>query len=102
MVGVGGAALVVWGVTGGLYLAEQDTVESECDAEHLCSQAGLDAADTANTLGIVNTVALFGGIALVGAGLAVALTAPDGGDEQATIVPVVTHEGVWLGVRGRF
>jgi hypothetical protein len=66
--GVGVAGLAAFGVTGGLYLAQKGTVEAHCTAAKRCDTQGLAAVSSAKTLGVVNTVALFGGIAATGVG----------------------------------
>jgi hypothetical protein len=101
LVGLGGAGIATWAVSGILYLNAQGTVDTECDDGHFCSQAGLDAADRAQTVGVVNTVALFGGLACAGAGVALVLTAPSS-KQSATVRTKATAQGGWLGVTGQF
>jgi hypothetical protein len=72
--GVGVAALIAGGVTGGLTLAKQSAVSSDgCKAgpPPTCpTQAGVDAADKGRTLGVVTTAMLVTGAAAVaGAGV---------------------------------
>src|SRR5262245_31030982 len=82
--GLGGASLIVWAITGGIYLQKQSVVDEHCedpedDGRFVCdSDEGIDAADSGKTLGLVNTVALFAGLGLVAVGVTVILTAPDG------------------------
>jgi hypothetical protein len=67
-IGVGGG--VVAGIAGGLAVAKQSTIASECSASGACrSQRGVDAGNSAHDLANVETVAL----AAAGVGLAAAL-----------------------------
>jgi len=82
--GLGGASLIVWAITGGIYLQKQNVVEDHCqdpedDGSFVCDgDEGIDAAASGKTLGVVNTVMLFAGLGLVTVGVTVILTAPDG------------------------
>jgi hypothetical protein len=84
--GFGVLGLVAFGVTGGLVLDRQATVDEHCpevdDGPRRCvDDAGVEAADEGKTLGIVNAVSLGIGLAAIGAALVLFLTAPD--DEVA-------------------
>ncbi len=68
MVGVGVVGVAVGAVTGAMVLGKKSTIDSECDANKACSQAGLDAADSARTLSTVSTVGFIVGAVGVGAG----------------------------------
>jgi len=90
LVGLGALGGVVWGVTGAAYLEEQASVDAECGADKLCSQDGLDAADSGRTLGVINTVSFIGALAALGVGLTLVLTAeddPDAVSVQTTLSP---------------
>jgi hypothetical protein len=101
LVGAGGASLVVAAVTGGLFVHEKGQVEDACDGQNRCTQDGLDALDRGRMYGIVNTVTLFAGVALAGAGITVVLTAPDGTD-SAWLGPAITTGGAGLSLGGRW
>jgi hypothetical protein len=95
---VGLAGLVAWGVTGALYLDAESTVEDDCENNRCQSQTGLDAADRAQTLGIVNTVSLFAGLGLVAVGTTLFLI---GGDSEAEPT-VALRVGPTIGIDGTF
>src|SRR5262249_4700209 len=67
--GVGAAALVIGGVTGGLTLAKKSTILANCGVPGDptgCNDTGLSAASSAKTLGIVSDVGFaVGGAAVV-------------------------------------
>jgi hypothetical protein len=75
LMGVGAAAAVAGVVTGMLVLDRKNTVNEHCDADKRCSQAGLDAAESGKTLGILTTAALATGVVGLGAGTVLVLTA---------------------------
>lgn len=80
--GVGVAGLVLGGVMGGLTLGKKSTIESHCGkaigalSELDCDKIGLDAAGSANTLGLVSTIGFAAGLAGVGAAVVLLLTEP--------------------------
>ncbi len=76
--GAGAVGLVVALVTGVMYADKATTVDEKCVTKMTCSQEGFDASESGKTLGVVNTVALFGGVALLGVGATLVLTAPSG------------------------
>jgi hypothetical protein len=86
--GLGLAAVIAGAVTGGLVFAKKSTVEENCE-DAVCNAAGLEAADEAETLGMVSNVTLpVGGAALV-AGVLMFFLAPDGSSEsEAARAPV--------------
>jgi len=88
-----------------MYLDRNTTVDDHCKREGYdegtlgCTQEGLDAADSGKTLGVINTVTLFAGIAAVGTGLILVLTAPSEPAEPATsakIYPLVSPRAAGL------
>lgn len=101
LIGVGGAALVAFAVTSGLYLDAKGTVDDECDEDNLCSPEGLDAVDRARMVGTVNTASLVIALVASGAGLTLVLTAPDD-EEQVAVAPLVSPTAWGLGAMGRF
>jgi hypothetical protein len=105
LLGIGAAGLVVWGATGIVYLGDRSTIDRECDARKLCSQEGLDAVNRGKTIGLVNTVSLFAGLAVAATGLTVVLTAPSDTTVAFTplLSPAITGLGsAGLGVAGHF
>jgi hypothetical protein len=95
---VGLAGLVVWGVTGGLYMADESTVDEDCPGNVCQTQEGLDAANRAKTLGLVNTVSLFAGIGLAAVGTTLFLLGGDDDGEPS----VALRLGSGLSLEGRF
>jgi hypothetical protein len=90
--------LGAWGVTGVLYLGEEATVEKDCVDNRCRTQAGLDAADSAKTLGVVNTVSLVVGLALAGVGTTLFLL----GGSDATEPSVALQLGSTVSLSGTF
>jgi tetratricopeptide (TPR) repeat protein len=87
---VGLAAVAAAVVTGALVLGDRSTIEDECDeAARTCTQTGLDARDSQDTLSVVNTVAWAVGIAGVGAGLAMLLAGGQHAAPEQAFVPFV-------------
>ena len=103
--GVGVAALIVAGITGGLYLAEKGTVGDNCsdnpDGEgRICDQEGVDAADRGNTMALINTITLPAGAVALGVGLTLFFLAPSEGD--SAIVPALGPQYAGLSYQGGF
>ncbi len=65
--GLGIAGLAVAGVSGAMFLSKKSTAEEHCNASRQCDPDGVEAFGVAKTLGVVNTVALAGGIVALGA-----------------------------------
>lgn len=63
--GVGVAGIAVGSIAGVLTLGKTDTIDSECP-NHVCTLAGRDAVDSAQTTGLVSTI----GFGLAAAGVA--------------------------------
>lgn len=103
--GVGVAAFIVAGVTGGLVPSKSDALAT-CRSNSGCvNEAELLTAYRAVL--VTNAVAFGVGVAGVGAGLVMILTAPKAGEAvkkgpNASIVPMVVPGGGGLGVLGRF
>jgi hypothetical protein len=76
--GVGVAATLAGIVTGILVLDKKHAVDQQCNADKQCSQAGLDAARSGKTLGVVTTVALATGVVGLGAGTYLVLSGGSG------------------------
>jgi hypothetical protein len=77
--GLGGAGLLVGAATGAAVLSKRAVVASNC-VNHICTQAGLDAADSGKTLGGVSTGSfVVGGLGLVAAGILFLTDRPSSG-----------------------
>ena len=76
--GVGGAGLVVAGVSGLVLLSEKSTVDSGCQGKTACNADALSAISANKTWLPVNTVAWIVGAVGVGAGVFLLLTSKDG------------------------
>jgi hypothetical protein len=79
--GIGIAGALVGAVTGGLMLAKKDVVEGDCTSASggvsLCRTAGgVDAGNSAKTLGLVSSVGWVTTLAGLGVGTALLLTEP--------------------------
>ncbi|MES1176523.1 MAG: hypothetical protein ABUL62_19525 [Myxococcales bacterium] len=73
--GIGAAGLVTGVVAGLLVLSHKSTVNDNCSGK-LCNQAGVDAAHSGKTLGVVTTVGLVTGALGLGAATYLLLSAP--------------------------
>jgi hypothetical protein len=98
LLGIGAAGLVVWGATGIVYLGDRSTIDRECDARKLCSQEGLDAVNRGKTVGLVNTVSLFAGLAVAATGLTLVLTAAS--ETTVALTPLLAPSTAALGAGG--
>lgn len=97
--GVAGVGVIGFAVTGGLYLGERSTVNSECDEADFCTDAGLAAGERGFNYGVANAV--FAGVAILGAGFGTTMiilrATDDGGGEVEARV-----KGNGLELRGSF
>jgi hypothetical protein len=91
--GLGLAGLATSLITGAMVISRKSTVERECNG-NLCTQAGLDAADSGKTLSTVSTIAFAVGAAGVGVGTYLILSASD---EQRAYAP---HLGIRTALDG--
>ena len=102
--GVGGAGLVLWGVTGLMAASKKSTASENCSGSVCNSQAGKDAGDSARTLAQVATVGLGVGVAGLATGVVLYFVgAPKTKRETArTWEPVVAADGhaTSVGIRG--
>lgn len=76
LAGVGLASLVVGGVTGVMALDRASTVKDHCDADLACDPEGRSAASSGETLSLVSTITVIGGVVGIGAGGVLLLTSP--------------------------
>ena len=100
--GVGVVSLAIAGITGGLFLGKKSTAEHECISGNRCTKAGLDAISSGRTLGAVNTVTLFTGIAALGVGAGLVITATIKKAPPATLALVPTSGGGALSFQEAF
>lgn len=102
--GVGATGLIAAGVTGGMVLSDQSTVEDDCEAGVCQTQAGVDAASRGDTLLVVNAIAW--GVGLVGIGTGAALFLWGGDDEptraSGRLSPSATPTGLSMTWAGAF
>ncbi len=96
--GLGGAALVTFGVTAGLASAKASALEDDCEAR-ACGPAYHDDVDGYDNLKLVSTVSLIGGLALAGTGAVLLLALPDSRPERATLTPLIGLGSI--GLRGQ-
>jgi hypothetical protein len=100
--GVGVAGVVVGAITGGLTLAKKSTITANCDLDtHQCKNTtGRDAATSAQTTGLVSTIGFIAGVAGLGGGAVLLLTAPK--RNVAVGLLDAGPRGATLGARGAF
>lgn len=95
--GVGAAGLVVATISGLMLMSKNKTIDSHCDADKTCDDAGLDAASGAKGLVPINTVSWVVAVAGIGTGTYLFLTS--GPSEKATTGTPTTGLGLrWGGV----
>jgi hypothetical protein len=75
-VAIGGEAAAVALVTSAIMLRQSSIRNDHCDAQHVCSQAGLDANTQLSQLGGWNTAAYFVAAVSLGLGVYLLLTNP--------------------------
>ncbi|MDC3957062.1 hypothetical protein [Polyangium jinanense] len=107
--GVGLAGIVAAGITGGMLVARDAQIRNDCDENGVCKKGstGYELSQTSGPLLVGNAVAWGVGIAGIGAGLALVLTAPSGkaGEargREAAIAPLAVQGGGGLCISGRF
>lgn len=101
--GVGGAGLLVGGITGGLALGKHGTIAESCPAGH-CPE-GTEASfqpaiDSYGTMGTISTIGFIAGGALAATGLVLILTAPKAKTTQTAVTPLVGPG--FIGAKGNF
>ncbi|HEY4104023.1 MAG TPA: hypothetical protein VGM44_09030 [Polyangiaceae bacterium] len=92
--GIGIAGLVTGAIAGVLVLNKKSTVNSECVGK-ACSQAGLDAANSGKTLGVVTTVGLVTGAVGLGAATYLFVSAPAPGESTRSSAYLVGLRTKW-------
>ncbi len=103
--GVGVAGILVGSVAGILVFGKKSTVTSKC-ADHTCDQAGVDAANSGKTLGLVSDIGFGVGIAGLATSAILLLTQPKAESSAQTPrwQPLLagTPGGAWAGIGKRF
>jgi hypothetical protein len=89
--GLGAAGLIVGTITGALVLDRKATVTDECPTRDTCSKEGKEAADSGQSLAAVSTIAFGIGLAGVGTGVTLILTAPNDKGRGAAWLGVTKH-----------
>jgi hypothetical protein len=87
LAGVGLASLIVGGITGIMTLDRASTVGDHCDADLACDPEGKSAASSGQTLGLVSTITVIGGVVALGAGGVLLLTSPAKKTGMTTLGP---------------
>jgi hypothetical protein len=101
-VGGGGlAAVAVGGVFGALAIVQRHDAENACPVAP-CSSTALQANSTGVTYAWVSDFAIGAGLAALGVGTALVLTAPSGGLRSAASRPVITVSGSGAAFRAEF
>lgn len=104
--GVGVAGLAVGGVTGLMAMGQNNEAKDKCPNEGACAnKEGVDANESAKSLGLVSTIAFGAGAALVIGGAVLIFTAPKGPSKEARavrILPTATASGGGLFLGGSF
>ena len=98
---IGGASLVVGGITGIMEISQQNGLSTSCP-NHVCPPSQYGALDSANTLATISTVTLIVGGAAVVAGVITLFVG-----KPSTSAPAQAHVEPWIGlgsagVRGTF
>ena len=83
-VGVGGAALIVGAVTGGLAMGKRGELTDACDDEGRCPEDQQSTLDSYRTMGTVSTIGFVAGGVLAAAGTVLLILAPSD-DVQAEV-----------------
>jgi hypothetical protein len=96
--GVGAAGILAATVTGVMLLDSRKTVDAHCDDADRCDREGMDAADLGRTLVPINTIAWAVGVAGLGAGTYLYLSAPSGSGPTSGARP----SGAYVQVGGSF
>lgn len=97
--GVGAAALVVGGVTGGISLAKVADIKEGCRDEH-CLRDDADEGALASRLGTTSTVSFVVAGAAVAAGVVLVIVRPGGDASNVSLTPLIGPG--FVGLRGAF
>ena len=104
--GVGAAAAVGAGVTGGMSYSLVNDIKDDCDSNNNCPSSLKDDAKKAENLGNVSTALTVVAAVGIAAGVLLFFLEPDDNEEDTevpvAIVPSATPSGVGLALTGRF
>ncbi|HEX7604408.1 MAG TPA: hypothetical protein VF316_22470 [Polyangiaceae bacterium] len=101
-ISVGGAILVAGSILGGIAIDRRKQSDAECPNER-CTQRGVDLNEQAKTFAWLADVGIGIGIAGVGAGIVLLLTAPKKPAQSAVqVIPMLGPNGGGLGAIGTF
>jgi hypothetical protein len=99
--GLGGVSLVAFGVTTGLAASKESSLDTHCGNRE-CEPAYHDDVDTYDRYKLLSTVSLITGLVLVGTGVTLLLTQPDGSTEHAKSGQLTPMIGIGsIGLRGQ-
>jgi len=90
--GTAAVAAGVGGVTGALVFGKKSTIDQHC-VDVACNREGKDAADAAQTLGLVSTISF--AVAVVAAGTGLALVWTDPGTQRSVAIAPGAIAGSW-------
>jgi hypothetical protein len=102
---VGGLGVVGLGVaiaTGLMLPGKQETVDAHCDADKLCDAEGYEAAQSGETLSVVNTTMWFVGGIAAGAGVALIIAGGESGAPSTALRLGPLPGGGFASIGGRF
>lgn len=100
---LGGAALAVGAVTGGLAIDKKGVVDRDCGPATCTTQEGVDAAAEGATLASVSTATfIIGGAAIATGVILIVLGLDEEPGEGVAVTPLVGPESAFLGISGRF
>jgi hypothetical protein len=98
--GLGVAGLLVGSITGAIVLGKKGTIEDNCDSTR-CNAAGKDAADSAQSLGLVSTIGFGVGLAGLATAAVLLFTEPKPSAASRTWSPLIADRsgGVVVGLQ---
>ena len=100
--GVGGAALVAGGITGGVVLSKAGDLEDGCPDKR-CPESKWSTMDSASNLATATNVLLGVGAAAVFTGVLLYFIEPKiGGEKEIAVAPTATESGAGVALTGRF
>jgi tetratricopeptide (TPR) repeat protein len=104
--GVGVVGLAVGGVTGLMAMSANNEAKDKCPQEGACANKdGVDANESAKSLGLVSTIGFGAGAALIIGGAVLIFTAPKGSGKEARavkVLPTATASGGGIVLGGSF
>ncbi len=100
-IGVGAAGIAVGAVTGFMVLAERRTIRDEC-LGHACSRTGRKAAEDAQRIGTISTVAFALGVAGLGAAAVGYWVVPPSDAQRVAVSVAPATGGVVVGASSRW